>query len=103
MTDEDVVRPRLCHKTCGQVHTLARKSFPPAERRRRMQTDADLRGESVRTPVLGESALNIDGARHGLLNTAKSDEEPVPRVINLFAPMTRHQCAQRLIVPPQHV
>src|SRR5712691_3444420 len=99
MTDQDVVRPRLCHKTCGQVHTLARKSLPPAERRRRMQTDADLRGESVRAPVLGESALNIDRACHGLLDAAEGDEEPISRVVNLFAPMTRHQRAQGLIVP----
>jgi hypothetical protein len=68
-----------------------------------MHTDPQLWCESVRTPVLGQFALDFDRAFEGITRIREDNQEAVAGVIYLFPMVLAEKRAQRLIVPAEHI
>src|SRR5438309_4881233 len=68
-----------------------------------MVTDPDARRETVLAPVVGELALDRDGAVEGGGRVAKRDEESITRVVDLLALMTGEALAHSVVEPGHEV
>src|SRR5438132_12578910 len=53
--------------------------------------------------MLGQSALDLDGTRDGLLRTVEAGKQPVADMLDLFATILANQPLQHLIMPAQYL
>src|SRR2546423_401045 len=70
---------------------------------RLVYADPNLGREAVRTAMIGQRALDLQGALDGALGLREAGKHAIPTVADLFPGMPRDQAAQRLVVPVQHL
>src|SRR6476660_525093 len=102
LAGEDLVAVGERRDPGGLVHALAREVPADLGRPRGVYADPDLGCEPVRPAVLGQTPLDRDRAREGLVGRIEPDEEPVARADDLLALVLGEQRPERLVVPSQH-
>src|SRR3982074_1876467 len=85
------------------MDTLAAIVEPDARRVRLVDPDPHLRRKAVGPAVIGQRALDLDGALDGTLGLRETGEDAVSAVADLLAGMSTDQTAKRLVVPAQHL
>src|SRR5690348_15440389 len=92
---EDLIGPRQRSNARCLVHALAAVPSCRAAGISGMQADAQARRETVVAPMVGQVALDRDGAVDGRLRIGKGHEESVAGMVDLFPAVTLEARPQR--------